>query len=102
MDRQSFVTHVPSATCRMPHIRVPAPYNVPGIAIKRGIQLYARYCKTGVNSVNTSTCADDTTARCPVCKHGEICACYGPTGRGTRTGHTSGTRNRHGGATRGR
>eukprot|EP00966_Prymnesium_polylepis_P212933 4931590-Prymnesium_polylepis.1 len=28
--------------------------------------------------------------------------CYGPTGRGTRTGHASGTRNRHGGATRGR
>jgi hypothetical protein len=27
--------------------------------------------------------------------------CYGPTGRGTRTGHASGTRNRHGGATRG-
>eukprot|EP00966_Prymnesium_polylepis_P241700 5589433-Prymnesium_polylepis.1 len=30
-----------------------------------------------------------------------VCVCYGPTGRGTRTGHTSGTsRNRHGGATR--
>eukprot|EP00966_Prymnesium_polylepis_P061798 1434171-Prymnesium_polylepis.1 len=30
--------------------------------------------------------------------------CYGPTGRGTRKGHASGTRNRHahGGATRGR
>eukprot|EP00966_Prymnesium_polylepis_P285069 6585726-Prymnesium_polylepis.1 len=31
-----------------------------------------------------------------------VCVCYGPTGRGTRTGHASGTRNRHGGATRGR
>eukprot|EP00966_Prymnesium_polylepis_P170739 3946913-Prymnesium_polylepis.2 len=28
--------------------------------------------------------------------------CYGSTGRGTRMGHASGTRNRHGGATRGR
>eukprot|EP00966_Prymnesium_polylepis_P323937 7380067-Prymnesium_polylepis.1 len=32
-----------------------------------------------------------------------MCVCYGSTGRaGTRTGRASGTRNRHGGATRGR
>eukprot|EP00966_Prymnesium_polylepis_P155109 3582194-Prymnesium_polylepis.1 len=31
-----------------------------------------------------------------------VCACYEPMGRGTRTGHAPGTRNRHVGATRGR
>eukprot|EP00966_Prymnesium_polylepis_P318666 7360270-Prymnesium_polylepis.2 len=32
--------------------------------------------------------------------HALQAVCYGSTGRGTRTGHASGTRNRHGGATR--
>eukprot|EP00966_Prymnesium_polylepis_P057105 1322785-Prymnesium_polylepis.1 len=31
-----------------------------------------------------------------------VCVCYGSTGRDKRTGHASGTRDRHGGATRGR
>eukprot|EP00966_Prymnesium_polylepis_P228245 5282478-Prymnesium_polylepis.1 len=57
---------------------------------------------TGETVGRTCVCVlrADGTRHADGARVGDVC--YGPTGRGTRTGHASGTRNRHGGATRGR
>eukprot|EP00966_Prymnesium_polylepis_P336339 7391535-Prymnesium_polylepis.2 len=41
----------------------------------------------------SDTPCDESGARCAwcVCACRHVCVCYGPTGRGTRTGHASGT-----------
>eukprot|EP00966_Prymnesium_polylepis_P032283 751192-Prymnesium_polylepis.1 len=49
---------------------------------------------TGHNRVS------DTCGKAPFWLLTSVCAFYGSTGCGTRTGHASGTRNRHGGAKR--